>query len=56
MAGSPPPLCHQDVDVVITPAGPQQEDLAPDVAAALEANLDAGAFFDGFAQFDRSTR
>jgi hypothetical protein len=35
-----------DVDVVLMPEGPQRADLAPDVAAALEASPDAGAFFD----------
>jgi hypothetical protein len=41
------------VDVALTPEGPQREDLAPDVAAALEAEPEAAAFFDGLAQFYR---
>jgi hypothetical protein len=43
-----------DVDVVISPEGPQRSDLAPDVSAALEANPSAGAFFDSLAQFYRN--
>jgi hypothetical protein len=39
------------VDVVLEPEGPQREHLAPDVAAALEAAPEAGAFFDSLAQF-----
>lgn len=42
------------VDVVLQPEGPQREDLADDLAAALEAEPEAGAFFDGLAQFYRS--
>ena len=42
------------VDVVIVPEGPQRADLAPDVAAALDANPTAGEFFDTLAQFYRS--
>jgi hypothetical protein len=41
------------VDVVLEPEGPQRGDLAPDVAAALEAAPDAAAFFDSLAQFYR---
>ncbi|HYE46987.1 MAG TPA: YdeI/OmpD-associated family protein [Caulobacter sp.] len=41
------------VDVVLTPEGPQREGLAPDIAAALEAEPAAGAFFDEIAQFYR---
>jgi uncharacterized protein YdeI (YjbR/CyaY-like superfamily) len=37
----------------IAPEGPQRDDLADDVAAALAANPDAGAFFDSLAQFYR---
>ena len=40
-----------EVTVVLAPEGPQRADLAPDVAAALEAEPDAGAFFDSLAQF-----
>ncbi len=42
-----------EVTVEIAPEGPQRDDLAPDVAAALAANPDAGAFFDSLAQFYR---
>ena len=41
------------VDVEIMPEGPQRDDLADDIAAALNANPSAGAFFDGLAQFYR---
>jgi hypothetical protein len=41
------------VDVVLEPEGPQRDDLAPDVAAALAGSPAAGAFFDGLAQFYR---
>jgi hypothetical protein len=41
------------VAVSLTPEGPQRDDLAPDVAAALDANPEAGAFFDSLAQFYR---
>jgi hypothetical protein len=41
------------VDVVLFPEGPQRADLAADVAAALDAAPDAGAFFDSLAQFYR---
>lgn len=41
------------VVVVVVPEGPQREDLADDVAAALEANPQAGMFFDALAQFYR---
>ena len=42
-----------EVAVVLAPEGPQRGDLAPDVAAALEAEPSAGAFFDSLAQFYR---
>jgi hypothetical protein len=42
-----------EVDVVLAPEGPQRDDLAPDVAAALEAEPVAGEFFDSLAQFYR---
>ena len=42
-----------EVAVVLAPEGPQQADLAPDVAAALEAEPAAGAFFDSLARFYR---
>jgi hypothetical protein len=39
------------VDVVLAPEGPQRDDLAPDIAAALDASPAAAAFFDSLAQF-----
>ncbi len=42
-----------EVEVVLAPEGPQRDDLAPDVAAALEAEPTAAAFFDSLAQFYR---
>jgi hypothetical protein len=39
------------VEVTLAPEGTQRADLAPDIAAALAANPEAGAFFDGLAQF-----
>jgi hypothetical protein len=39
--------------VELSPEGPQRGDLAEDIAAALEANPEAGAFFDTLAQFYR---
>jgi Bacteriocin-protection, YdeI or OmpD-Associated/Domain of unknown function (DUF1905) len=42
-----------EVDVVLAPEGPQRDDLADDVAAALEAEPEAAAFFDSLAQFYR---
>jgi Bacteriocin-protection, YdeI or OmpD-Associated/Domain of unknown function (DUF1905) len=41
------------VEVVLAPEGPQRDDLADDVRSALDADPDAGAFFDGLAQFYR---
>ncbi|MET8354340.1 MULTISPECIES: YdeI/OmpD-associated family protein [unclassified Micromonospora] len=41
------------VSVTIEPEGPQRGDLAEDVAAALDAQPQAGAFFDSLAQFYR---
>jgi hypothetical protein len=41
------------VAVSLHPEGPQRDDLAPDVAAALDADPAAGAFFDSLAQFYR---
>jgi Bacteriocin-protection, YdeI or OmpD-Associated len=41
------------VEVEIVPEGPQRDDLADDIVAALEANPQAGAFFDSLAQFYR---
>ncbi len=42
-----------EVRVVLVPEGPQRSELAPDVAAALDAEPEAGAFFDALAQFYR---
>jgi hypothetical protein len=42
-----------EVTVAIEPEGPQRDDLAEDVAAALRANPEAGQFFDSLAQFYR---
>jgi hypothetical protein len=42
-----------EVDVVLKPEGPQRDDLAPDLVAALDASPAAGAFFDALAQFYR---
>jgi uncharacterized protein YdeI (YjbR/CyaY-like superfamily) len=42
-----------EVKVVLRPEGPQRDDLAPDVRAALDASPKAKAFFDGLAQFYR---
>lgn len=41
------------VTVVLYAEGPQRADLAPDVAAAFDAEPEAGAFFDSLAQFYR---
>ncbi|HKE73864.1 MAG TPA: YdeI/OmpD-associated family protein [Acidimicrobiales bacterium] len=42
-----------EVAVVLWPEGPQRADLAPDIVAALEAEPEAGEFFDSLAQFYR---
>ncbi len=42
-----------DVIVELAPEGPQRGDLAEDIAAALDANPAAAAFFDTLAQFYR---
>jgi uncharacterized protein YdeI (YjbR/CyaY-like superfamily) len=42
-----------DVIVELAPEGPQRDDLADDISAALEANPAAAAFFDTLAQFYR---
>lgn len=41
------------VEVTLSPEGPQRDDLADDIAAALDADPAAGAFFDSLAQFYR---
>lgn len=43
-----------EVEVILEPEGPQRTDLAPDIAAALDANPTAAAAFDGLAQFYRT--
>jgi Bacteriocin-protection, YdeI or OmpD-Associated/Domain of unknown function (DUF1905) len=43
----------EEVIVELSPEGPQRGDLADDIAAALEANPAAAAFFDTLAQFYR---
>lgn len=43
-----------EVEVVIAPEGPQREDLADDIAAALAAEPSAARFFDSLAQFYRT--
>jgi hypothetical protein len=50
--------CHavrigDTVTVEIAPEGPQRDDLADDIAEALDANPEAAAFFDSLAQFYR---
>ncbi|MGH9184410.1 MAG: YdeI/OmpD-associated family protein [Acidimicrobiales bacterium] len=42
-----------EVTVVLEPEGPQRTGLAPDVAAALDAEPEAAACFDSLAQFYR---
>lgn len=42
------------VEVALTAEGPQRDDLADDVAAALAADPAAGEFFDSLAQFYRN--
>jgi hypothetical protein len=42
-----------DVTVELAPEGPQRDDLADDIAAALAASPAAAAFFDTLAQFYR---
>ena len=48
------PADGRTVEVEHAPEGPQRADLAPDVAAALEASPRAGAYFDSLAQFYRN--
>ena len=42
------------VSVILSPEGPQREDLAPDIAAALAAEPAALAFFESLAMFYRT--
>lgn len=39
---------------MLTPEGPQRDDLAPDIRAALDADPSAGSFFESLAQFYRN--
>jgi hypothetical protein len=43
-----------EVEVTLAPEGPQFADLAPDVAAALDAEPEARAFFEALATFYRT--
>ena len=43
-----------EVEVVLTPEGPQTDALAPDILAALESEPEARAFFDSLATFYRN--
>lgn len=42
-----------EVDVGLYPERPQRDDLADDITAALAAEPDAAAFYDGLARFYR---
>jgi hypothetical protein len=42
------------VKVALNPEGPQRDNLAPDIAAALSSNPAAAAFFDSLATFYRT--
>jgi uncharacterized protein YdeI (YjbR/CyaY-like superfamily) len=48
-----PLAAGEHADVAVEPEGPQREDLADDIAAALAASPAAAQFFDGLAQFYR---
>lgn len=43
----------EQVEVALSPEGPQRDHLAEDIATALDANPAAAAFFDSLAQFYR---
>jgi hypothetical protein len=43
-----------EVEVILEPEGPQREDLAPDIAGALDAAPVAAEAFDALAQFYRT--
>jgi hypothetical protein len=47
------PLPVHEVEVILRPEGPQSEALSEDVAAALELEPEAKAFFSGLATFYR---
>jgi hypothetical protein len=44
-----------EVDVELSPEGPQSESLSPDIGKALDAEPQAKAFFEGLATFYRNT-
>jgi hypothetical protein len=44
-----------NVEVVLSPEGPQSESLSPDIAGALNAEPQAMAFFESLATFYRNT-
>jgi uncharacterized protein YdeI (YjbR/CyaY-like superfamily) len=44
-----------NVDVVLSPEGPQSASLSPDVTAALDVEPQAKAFFESLATFYRNT-
>jgi hypothetical protein len=44
-----------EVDVVLSPEGPQSEGLSADVVKALDAEPEAKSFFEGLATFYRNT-
>lgn len=44
----------EPVHVLLRPEGPQRQNLAEDIQAALDANPAAGAFFDSLAQYYRT--
>ncbi len=46
-------VAGSEVSVTLAPEGPQRDDLAPDVVAALAADPVAAAFFDSLATFYR---
>lgn len=48
-----PVRAGDDVEVTLAPEGPQRQALDPDITAALAAEPQAAAFFDGLAQFYR---
>jgi hypothetical protein len=43
----------KELSISLAPEGPQRSDLAVDLAAALDAEPEAGKFFDSLAQFYR---
>ena len=49
------PEAGAEVDVVLSPEGPQSENLSSDVVSALDAEPQAKAFFESLATFYRNT-